>query len=58
MAKYEVTRRFYGKREGITYSVGEKIELTDERAKEINAVSKEFIKKVQVKKKPKKDTEK
>ena len=55
MARWEKSRLFfYAKKK----TKGEKIELTDERAKEINAVSKDFIKKVQVKKKPKKDTEK
>ena len=53
MAKFKVLKRFRGIKEDKVYEVGQEIELTDARVKEINKKLKGYLEKV--KEKPKKD---
>ena len=53
MAKFKVLKRFKGIKENKVYEVGQEIELTDERSKEINKKLKGYLE--EVKEEPKKD---
>lgn len=58
MAKFKVLKRFKGIKEDKVFSKGQKIELTNARAKEINEKLKGCLEEVKEerKKEPKKDT--
>lgn len=53
MAKYKVLKKFKGIKENKVYEVGQEIELTDERSKEINKKLKGYLE--EIKEKPEKD---